>query len=525
MVAGKTALAAALHLLAFAGANPLPQSSGDGDDDSAARLAAISAAFQTGFGGYEQYAFGYDELLPVSNGKSNSFGGFGATAVDALDTAIVMGLPDIVEKILDFVPTINFAAPAGDVQISLFETTIRYIGGFLAAYDLLKGPASNMAPNDTSKVDALLLQATDLANNLSYAFNTPTGIPYNGLYLSNQTTDGSTTNGLATIGTLVLEWTRLSDLTNNATYTQLTQKAESYLLNPQPASSEPFPGLVGTNVDIATGQFQDASGGWVGGDDSFYEYLIKSYVYDSSRFSTYKDRWVLAADSTIANLTSHPSSRPDLTFVAEFSGTDLVLQSQHLACFDGGNFILGGLVLSEQKYIDYGLALVAGCEDTYNNTATGIGPDSFGWDPSSIPSDQQTFYEKAGYYITGPAYILRPEVLESFYYAYRATGDQKYRDWSWNGISAILNNTRVGSGFAELQNVNVPGGGGFNDFQDSFFFAEVLKYAYLIHAPDADYQVKNGVQQPFVFNTEGHPLMVKQMLPGGGYGGGGHGGK
>src|ERR1700761_9448492 len=41
------------------------------------------------------------------------------------------------------------------------------------------------------------------------------------------------------------------------------------------AWAQPWPGLVGTNVEISTGLFQDASGGWNGGDDSFYEYLIK----------------------------------------------------------------------------------------------------------------------------------------------------------------------------------------------------------------------------------------------------------
>ena len=48
---------------------------------------------------------------------------------------------------------------------------------------------------------------------------------------------------------------------------------------------------------------------------------------------------------------------------------------------------------------------------------------------------------------------------------------------------AINATCRTGSGFAELKNVNVKGGGGFNDFQDSFLFAEVFKYSYLIHAP------------------------------------------
>lgn len=69
----------------------------------------------------------------------------------------------------------------------------------------------------------------------------------------------------------VLEWTRLSDLTGDPEYAMLTQKAEEYLLNPHPASSEPFPGLIGTFLNWTNGMFEDAAGGWTGGTDSFYE--------------------------------------------------------------------------------------------------------------------------------------------------------------------------------------------------------------------------------------------------------------
>jgi mannosyl-oligosaccharide alpha-1,2-mannosidase len=86
------------------------------------------------------------------------------------------------------------------------------------------------------------------------------------------------------------------------------------------------------------------------------------FVYDSSRFGQYRDRWILAADSSIAYLAQHPSSRPDLTFLGGFDGTNVSSSSSHLACFDGGNFILGGLVLRKQKYIDFGLQLVDSCE-------------------------------------------------------------------------------------------------------------------------------------------------------------------
>jgi len=225
--------------------------------------------------------------------------------------------------------------------------------------------------------------------------------------------------------------------------------------------------------------------------------------------------------------------------LAAFDHTSLILTSGHLACFDGGNFILGGLVLKEQKYIDFGLELVASCENTYNQTLTGIGPDGFGWDASKVPEDQTEFYERAGFYITSGYYLLRPEVLESFYYAYRATGDRKYQDvcfpspskqltfhlrkqmlthssqWSFAGFEAIAKYTRVGSGYSSITDVNAPNGGDFTNFQESFFFAEVLKYAYLIHADqDAEFQVAGpDGKNTWVFNTEAHPVRVSVGFP------------
>lgn len=242
------------------------------------RADAVKAAFEYAWAGYYQYALPNDELLPVNNSFSNSFNGWGASAVDAFSTALVMEIPEIVSEIVSYVPKIDWSVSYENETVSLFETSIRYLAGILSAYDLLSGPLVSLV-NDTASVDALLEQAKSLANNLSYAFETPTGIPSNNLYFNNRSTDGSQTNGLANIGTLVLEWTHLSDLTGNQTYGQLAQKGASYLLNPQPAWAQPWPGLVGTNVNISTGLFVDANGGWNGGDDSFYEYLIKVSTY------------------------------------------------------------------------------------------------------------------------------------------------------------------------------------------------------------------------------------------------------
>lgn len=159
-----------------------------------------------------------------------------------------------------------------------------------------------------------------------------------------------------------------------------------------------------------------------------------------------------------------------------------------MACFDGGNFILGGLTLDEPAFVNFGLQLVAGCRETYAQTATGIGPEVFRWLGSrspanaSTPAGTEAFYDRAGFYITGSSYITRPEVIESYYYAYRATGDPMYQEWAWEAYLAINATCRVGSGYSSINDVDQVGGGGFQNFQESFWFAEVLKYSYLIHA-------------------------------------------
>ncbi|XXG95537.1 hypothetical protein Hte_001801 [Hypoxylon texense] len=487
------------------------------------RQAAVKEAFQRSWDGYYQYAFPNDTLRPISQTSQNDRNGWGASAVDAISTALVMKNQEVITQIVDHIQTIDFSSTVpGSESVSVFETTIRYLGGLLSAYDFLTGPLSEYA-TDQASIDKILEQAISLADILSVTFITPSGVPINTLIYG---ADGyavgdDTTNGIATIGTLVLEWTHLSDITGDDKYANLTQVAEDYLLNVRnPDVGEPFPGLIGTDVNITTGLFTDSSGGWNGGTDSFYEYLIKMFVYDQDRFGEYRDRWIAAADSSIKYLASHPTSRPELTFLAAYDGPDeLSFVSTHLACFDGGSFILGGLTLNNQDYIDFGLDLVEACHATYTATVTGIGPEVFYWQDNKLPtnasnnspppSDSSDFYTTAGFWIGAGDYVLRPEVIESFYYAYRATGDTKYQDWAWEAFLNINATCSAGVGFSSINDVNAAGGGGFTDFQESFWFAEVLKYSYLIQADDAEWQVNAGHDNKWVFNTEAHPFLVK----------------
>jgi mannosyl-oligosaccharide alpha-1,2-mannosidase len=86
--------------------------------------------------------------------------GWGATAVDAFSTALVMGKWDVVKEILEFVPTINFSNTTDEV--SLFETTIRYLGGLISGKPKPSSPCCHPDRNSYPGQQTLTVLARSL---------------------------------------------------------------------------------------------------------------------------------------------------------------------------------------------------------------------------------------------------------------------------------------------------------------------------------------------------------------------------
>lgn len=57
----------------------------------ASRLEAVREAFQHAWKGYKDFAWGHDELRPISKSYTEWFG-LGLTLIDALDTMWILGL-------------------------------------------------------------------------------------------------------------------------------------------------------------------------------------------------------------------------------------------------------------------------------------------------------------------------------------------------------------------------------------------------------------------------------------------------
>ncbi|KAJ7829695.1 glycoside hydrolase family 47 protein [Mycena leptocephala] len=462
--------------------------------------AAAEKIFTTSWAAYQQFAFGHDELLPVSKGVGDDLGGWGASLVDAQGTMLVMGLDDLFVGTLNYTSTLNFNVPPVPQDISVFETTIRWVGGLISAYEL------------SGKQHPILIEkAKEVADKLAFAWVGNNAIPFNTInFLTNTPVIGDT--NIAQAGTLVLEWTALSKYTGNATYGELSQKSIIAVAE----LATPLPGLAPQVINPSTTQFDDAYITWGGGSDSYFEYLLKFARYSNNADNTYIDTWKTAVDSSIHSLLK-TSTIGNFSYLADRDDQGLIRHvGSHLACFYAGNWLLGGQLLKNQTITNK-----PDVQNTYTSTATGIGPEGFAFISSdgnftgggSISAAQLAFYNQHGYYITSSDYIQRPEVLESNFYAWRVTGDTKYLDRAASAIASFNKFLPTTVAFAGLNNVNNPSAGLIDDME-SFWFAEVLKYLYLT------FDNPNHISlDTHVWNTECHPLEAPPALDS--YGGSG----
>uniref|UniRef100_A0A915CUX9 alpha-1,2-Mannosidase n=1 Tax=Ditylenchus dipsaci TaxID=166011 RepID=A0A915CUX9_9BILA len=423
---------------------------------------------------YKVYAWGENELRPVSKiGHSASVFGrasLGATMVDALDTLYIMGLMDEFEDAREWVAK-SFDMKQAVTDLSVFETNIRFVGGFLSAYALTS--------------DKMFLEkARYVADLLLPAFNTPTGIP---MALVNMRTGRSTNYGwasggcsiLSEYGSLELEFSYLSSLTGNSTYLEKASRVREVL-----AQVEKPDGLYPNYLNPKTGKFcmKHVSVGALG--DSFYEYLLKLWLLnnkiDDKLKAVYDD--AISAIEKICCKSNRLEPKMD-----------------HLACFIAGMFALQSRHESDPEkrkhFLELAEQIANTCHESYARTATGIGPETLRF---SSKNEASTNRDSEMYY------ILRPEVVEAWFVLWRITGNQKYRDWCWTAAQSIESHCKVAAGYSGIRNVYTNDKETEkDDVQQSFFLAETLKYLYLVFT-DSDVISLDK----YVFNTEAHPFPI-----------------
>jgi len=350
------------------------------------RRDAVKATFLRSWNGYKEHAWGKDEVSPISGKWRSSFGGWGATLVDTMDTLWIMGLNDDFEQCVAAAEAIDFNRNEEDT-LNVFETTIRYLGGLLAAHDLSGG-----------KYPVLLRKAQELAEMLYAAFDTPHRMPVTRWQWmtsarGEEIFPGETTL-LAEFGSLTLEFTRLAQLTGEMKYFDAVQRITNELQRMQNLTA--IPGLWPVVVDLQEWPSRPfhtlfTLGGMA---DSTYEYLPKEYLmlagggeegnqfrkmyedtiemverYIFFRPMTEKGEDVLLSGNAAINKEGHISLDP---------------QGQHLACFAGGMVAIGAKIFHRPDDIDVAKRLVAGCVWAYRAMPTGLMPETFHTVPCHI---------------------------------------------------------------------------------------------------------------------------------------------
>lgn len=164
--------------------------------------------FNHAYSSYLNYAYPYDELRSLSCDGFDTWGSFSLTLIDALDTLAVMGNYTEFRRVAEIVGSReNFET---NINVSVFETNIRVVGGLLSAHLLSRKAGVKLEPGWPCN-GPLLRLAEDLAKRLIVAFDTPTGMPYGTVNLKYGIPEGETSiTCTAGIGTFLLEFGTLS---------------------------------------------------------------------------------------------------------------------------------------------------------------------------------------------------------------------------------------------------------------------------------------------------------------------------
>ncbi|XP_006403205.2 alpha-mannosidase I MNS4 [Eutrema salsugineum] len=434
----------------------------------------VREMFYHAFDGYMNNAFPLDELKPLSCQGEDTLGGYALTLIDSLDTLALLGDRERFTSSVEWIgKNLQFNI---NKTVSVFETTIRVLGGLLSAHLIASDYATGM--RIPSYDNELLVLAEDLTRRMLPAFDTPTGIPYGSVNLmygvdKHESKITSTAGG----GTLSLEFGVLSRLTNDPVFEQVAKNAVRGLWARRSSLD-----LVGAHINVFTGEWTQKDAGIGTSIDSFYEYLLKAYIlfgdeeylyifqeaYGSAMQYLHKDPWYVEVN------------------------------------MDSGAIVWP--VFNSLQAFWPGLQVLAGDVDPAIRTHTaffsvwkryGFTPEGFNLATLSVQYGQKS-------------YPLRPELIESTYWLYKATRDPRYLDAGRDFVASLQYGAKCPCGYCHITDVEQHKQ---EDHLESFFLAETVKYLWLLFdlAVNSDNLVDNGPYK-YIFSTEGHLLPLTPQI-------------
>ncbi|XP_072015808.1 ER degradation-enhancing alpha-mannosidase-like protein 3 isoform X2 [Amphiura filiformis] len=452
--------------------------------DKAALREEVLEMFDHAYSSYMDHAYPADELMPLSckgrvRGQEPSrgdiddlLGKFSLTIVDSLDTLALLGLFDKFEEAVKLI--IKDVSFDTDIVVSVFETNIRMMGGLLGGHVMAleimqRGKYMQWYNNE------LLTFAKELGDRLLPAFNTTTGMPYPRVNLRHGLGKGRSERDTCTAcaGTILLEFAALSRLTGDPIYEIKAKRVMQELWERRQRVSN----LVGTTINIHTGDWVRRDSGVGAGIDSYYEYLIKGYILLGE--DDYLDRFNTHYEAVMRYVSDGPWLL-DVQMHKPQTRTRSFMDSLQ-AFWPGVQVLIGDIrpaiqthellyqVLQKHKFL-----------------------------PEAFTADLEVYWAQ---------HPLRPELIESTYLLYQATNDPYYLEVGQKIMNNLQEHARVPCGFAGIKDVRT---GSHEDRMDSFFLAETCKYLYLLFSEPDELDIP---MEGYIFTTEAHllPLSLSKI--------------
>lgn len=440
--------------------------------------AKVRQMFYHAYDNYMMYAFPHDELKPLTKTFTDSlselgnlklehlpqeYNGSALTLIESLSSLVILGNHTEFEKaVLWLSENLSFDV---DARINLFECNIRVLGGLVSAH-ILATDSTNRLTKGTYR-NQLLVLAEELGRRFLPAFDTPTGLPYAWINLKyGVMEDEITETSTSCCGSLLLEMGALSHLTGDPRFESAALRALHKLWSMRSSLN-----LLGTTLDVETGEWIEHSSGIGAGVDSFYEYLLKSHILFGR-----EELWRMFQPAYTA-VQKYFRHGPWYHEADMRTGRATYWQLTSLQAFWPGLQVLVG---------DVAAANLSHREFFYVWQKFGVLPERY-------LLDHQMLHPTEKYY------PLRPELAESTFYLYQATKDPWYLQVGESIVESLSLHTRVEGGFASIRDVTTME---LEDHQHSFFLAETCKYLYLLF--DDSFLVDRN----YIFTTEGHPLPV-----------------
>lgn len=480
--------------------------------------------FYHGYRNYMEHAFPWDELKPLScEGRrwdkrergdlDDVLGGYSLTLIDSLDMLAIIGDRDEFVRAVKLV--IEHVSFDRDVVVSVFESTIRVIGGLISAH-MLASPDYLGIMTAQEYGGELLDLAVDLGKRLLPAFDTPTGLPVHRINLKlGVVRNTPTITCPAAAGSLLVELSYLSRLSSLPIFEEKSSNAVMALWLRRSDLN-----LLGSAIDVASGEWIHSHVSIGAGLDSYFEYLLKYHLVSGNSV------WLEMFNMSYNAVETH-INHDDMHIEVDMNYGKQYVRSRRvsaLQAFWPGLQVLAGDVSSAIRSHDKLFSLW----------------DKFGAMPELF--DLAGTGSVISWAKTSP---LRPELIESTYHLYQATRDHKYLKIGRKLLQDIQRVSRVSCGYAAVGNIHTLA---VEDRMDSYFLSETVKYLYLLFNEDPDvivpsfqltdsstltFSTNNSISRnaysqctsrssrnatralkssQVIFNTEGHLLMLDSTL-------------